>query len=73
MGKYIREDQEKLSFKVNRQAFVDPAILEAERDDIFSKCWLYIGHESEVKNKGDFHRKKVGGRNLLFTRRRWSH
>ena len=68
MGKYVREDQEKLSFKVNRQAFVNPEILELEREAIFSKCWLYIGHESELKNKGDFHRRKVGGRNLLFTR-----
>lgn len=68
MGKYVKEDQEKLTFKVNRQAFIDPAILETEREEIFSKCWLYMGHESEVPNKGDFHRRKVGGRNLLFTR-----
>lgn len=68
MGKYVKEDQEKLSFKVNRQAFIDPEILETEREAIFSKCWLYIGHESELPKKGDFHRRKVGGRNLLFTR-----
>jgi p-cumate 2,3-dioxygenase alpha subunit len=68
MGKYVVEDLQKCSFKVNRKAFTDPKILELERDAIFSKCWLYIGHESEVRNKGDFHRRKVGGRNLLFTR-----
>jgi len=68
MGKYLKEDLQKLSFKVNRKAFIDKEILETERDAIFSKCWLYIGHESELANKGDFHRRKVGGRNLLFTR-----
>ncbi len=34
------------SFKVSRQAFVDPAILEVERAQIFDKCWLYLGHSS---------------------------
>ena len=68
MGKYIKEDLEKFIFKVNRKAFTDTDILELERGRIFSKCWLFIGHESELENKGDFHRRKVGGRNLLFTR-----
>lgn len=67
MNKYVQEDQQKCLFKVNRKAFIDPQILDLEREEIFSKCWLYIGHESEVPNVGDFHRRKVGGRNLLFT------
>ncbi|MDP4104246.1 MAG: aromatic ring-hydroxylating dioxygenase subunit alpha, partial [Bacillota bacterium] len=68
MSKYIKEDLQKCIFKVNRKAFTDSAILELEREAIFSKCWLFIGHESELPNNGDFHRRKVGGRNLLFTR-----
>ena len=55
-------------FLVHRSVFTEQEILKAERDEIFNKCWLFIGHESEVQNNGDFHRKKVGGRNLLFTR-----
>ncbi|MCQ6282675.1 Rieske 2Fe-2S domain-containing protein [Bacillus sp. EB600] len=68
MSKYVLEDQQKFSFKVNRKAFTDLAILELEREAIFTKCWLYIGHESELPNNGDFHRRKVGGRQLLFAR-----
>lgn len=68
MDKYVKEDQKNCTFKVNRQAFINPEILETEREAIFSKCWLYMGHESEVPNQGDFHRRKVGGRNLIFTR-----
>jgi p-cumate 2,3-dioxygenase subunit alpha len=66
MSKYVHEEE--LSFKVNRNAFINKDILELEREAIFSKCWLFIGHESELENKGDFHRRKVGGRNLLLTR-----
>lgn len=68
MKKYVVEDKLNSEFLVHRSVFTEQEILETERDEIFSKCWLFIGHESEVQNNGDFHRKKVGGRNLLFTR-----
>ncbi|MFK9090481.1 aromatic ring-hydroxylating dioxygenase subunit alpha [Bacillus salipaludis] len=68
MESYIIEDKQKYEFLVNRKVFIDQEILEKERERIFSTCWLYIGHESELPNKGDFKRKKVGGRNLLFNR-----
>ena len=68
MEKYIYEDKQKHKFLVDRRVFTEQEILEKERDRIFSKCWLYIGHESELPKKGDFKRKKVGGRNLLFNR-----
>ena len=68
MKRNVVEDKSNAEFLVNRRVFIDQEILETERDEIFSKCWLFIGHESELANNGDFHRKKVGGRNLLFTR-----
>ena len=68
MQSYIREDKQKSEFSVHRSVFTNEKILEAEWKDIFSKCWLFIGHESELPKKGDFKRKKVGGRNLIFTR-----
>jgi p-cumate 2,3-dioxygenase subunit alpha len=68
MKSYVIEDKQKCEFAVHRSVFTDQEILEKERDEIFSKCWLYIGHESELPNKGDYKRRKIGGRNLLFTR-----
>ena len=41
-----------------------------ERELIFSKCWIYLGHESEVENPGDYRRRTVAGRPLFFTRGR---
>lgn len=55
-------------FKVPRAAFVEPEIYEAERRRIFDKCWLYLGHESEIPNNGDYLTRSVGGRNLIFNR-----
>src|ERR1700752_1495342 len=61
-------DEAKQIFKVSRQTFVDPDILEAERRRIFDKCWLYLGHSSEVGKPGDFVTRQVGGRSILFAR-----
>jgi p-cumate 2,3-dioxygenase alpha subunit len=55
-------------FKAPRKAFVDPEIYEAERTHIFDKCWLYLGHESEIAKNGDYITRTVGGRNLIFNR-----
>jgi p-cumate 2,3-dioxygenase subunit alpha len=62
----VRDNMEKSEFLVHRSVFSDKEILARERAEIFSKCWLFIGHETEIPKKGDYKRKKVGGRNLLL-------
>ncbi|OUM86328.1 aromatic ring-hydroxylating oxygenase subunit alpha [Parageobacillus thermoglucosidasius] len=64
----IRVDEEKCEFKVHRKAFTENEILKMEKEKIFDKCWLYLGHESEIPNPGDFKTRRVGGRNLIFNR-----
>ena len=55
-------------FHVHRSAMTSPDVLEMERHRVFDRCWLYLGHESEVPNAGDYRRRKVGGRPLFFIR-----
>ena len=55
-------------FKVARRNFVDPEIYEAEKERIFDRCWLYLGHSSELPKPGDFISRVVAGRSILFTR-----
>ena len=55
-------------FHVHRSAMTSPDVLEMERRHVFDRCWLYLGHESEVPNAGDYRRRKVGGRPLFFIR-----
>jgi p-cumate 2,3-dioxygenase alpha subunit len=70
IAELIIDDRQDARFKVNRRAFVDDEILALERDRVFTKCWLYLGHVSEVPNAGSFVARRVGGRPLLFTRDR---
>lgn len=64
----VLEDPAAGYFRVSRRAFVEPDILARERAQIFERCWLYLGHESEIAKPGDFLTRSVGGRELLFTR-----
>lgn len=64
----IQENREAGIFRVPRRAFVEEAILEEERRRIFDQCWLYVGHASEIPDKGDFLTRAVGGRELVFNR-----
>ncbi len=39
---------------IDRRIFADREIYELERERVFTRCWLYLGHETEVPNPGDF-------------------
>ncbi|MBR1087716.1 Rieske 2Fe-2S domain-containing protein [Bradyrhizobium manausense] len=63
-------DDQKKTFKVARNNFIDSEVLQAERDRIFGNCWLYVGHGSELNKPGDFMMREVGGRSILFAKDR---
>jgi p-cumate 2,3-dioxygenase alpha subunit len=69
-GRWIREDRERGLFKVSREAFTSQAVFERERERIFGKCWLYLGHGSELQSANDFVTRKVAGHELIFNRDR---
>ncbi len=64
----IYEDSQRGLFRVHRSALASVEILELERKNIFDRCWLYLGHESEIENPGDYRRRTVAGRPLFWVR-----
>ena len=64
----LRVDEARGIFQINRRAFVDSGVMEREFEAVFDTCWLYLGHESELPNPGDFITRTVARRNILFTR-----
>ena len=66
--RHVRNDPDRLDFRVHRAAMVDPVVLEQEMRRIFDVCWIYAGHESEVKAAGDFVTRTLCGRPILFCR-----
>jgi phenylpropionate dioxygenase-like ring-hydroxylating dioxygenase large terminal subunit len=67
-GSYIVDDREKGIFLLDRSVHVSPDVLQAEMRKIFAKCWIYVGHGSELKKNGDFVTRKVAGRPVIFAR-----
>lgn len=68
MSQYVIDDREMPRFRVNRAALVDPAVLTVERERIFDRSWLYLGHESELPKPNDYKTRTVAGRPLIFAR-----
>lgn len=64
----VSVDREQRSFRVHRSAYKNPEVFEREKKLIFDKCWLYLGHGSELKKKGDYVTRRIGGRDLIFVR-----
>ena len=54
--------------RVHRRLYSDPAIFEFELERIFGAAWIYIGHESQVKNRGDYFRTFIGRKPVVLVR-----
>lgn len=54
--------------RVHGSVYRHPAIFQRELDRIWYKVWVYIGHESEVPNPGDFVRRQIGLQPVLMVR-----
>lgn len=68
----IVEDRDEEYFGYHRSILTSPSIHATELRRIFGRCWLYLGHESEVPEPGDFRRRTVANRPLFFVRSRAS-
>jgi p-cumate 2,3-dioxygenase subunit alpha len=64
----IDEDREAARFRVHRSVFTSPDVFGLERRAFWQHEWLYLGHGSEVPAPGDFIRRNLAGRELIFCR-----
>src|ERR1700722_4328485 len=65
---YINEDQENGIFRVHRSVFTSPEVHKLEKENIFDKCWLFVGHESEVPEVNNYITREIGGRPVILSR-----
>ena len=48
--------------------FNDDRVFRAEMDRIFTRTWVFVAHESEIPNSGDFVQRKIGLDGVIVTR-----
>lgn len=54
--------------RVHGSLYTSQAVFNDEMERIFHRGWVYVGHESEIPNPGDFIARRIGLQSMIFTR-----
>ncbi len=66
----VEDDRKRGVFRVHRSSMTSVDLFHQEQKQILDRCWIYIGHESEIENPGDYRRRTVVGRPVFLVRNR---
>jgi len=53
---------------IHRAVYVDPRVFALEQERIFGRAWIYVGHESEIRNPGDYVLAQLGRDEVILVR-----
>jgi phenylpropionate dioxygenase-like ring-hydroxylating dioxygenase large terminal subunit len=56
--------------EISREIYVNDDIYREEQERVFARAWLFIGHEAQVPNPGDFLVSRMGEESVILTRDR---
>ena len=62
------EDPETGRYQVRRSVFTDEQLFELEMTHIFEGNWIYLAHESQIPNVGDYFTTYMGRQPIVITR-----
>lgn len=54
--------------RVHRRAYVDPGIFALELEHIFETTWIYVGHDSQIADAGDYYATTIGRQPVVMVR-----
>tara|TARA_R110000851_G_scaffold293427_1_gene448001 strand:+ start:28678 stop:30000 length:1323 start_codon:yes stop_codon:yes gene_type:complete len=54
--------------EVHKDLFISDEIFELEMTQLFANTWVYVGHDSQIPNTGDFFTTTVGNESVVMIR-----
>ena len=54
--------------RVHRRVYTDPEIFALEAERIFGRAWILLGHDSQIREPGDWIRATIGSREVVAIR-----
>ncbi|MEO7402107.1 MAG: Rieske 2Fe-2S domain-containing protein [Burkholderiales bacterium] len=54
--------------RVHRDAYLSEELFTLEQERLFAKSWLFVGHQSQVPNAGDFNTVELAGIPVILVR-----
>jgi len=54
--------------EVHRDVYLDAEIFRLEMEHVFANAWVYVGHDSQTPNAGDFYGTTIGAEPVLMVR-----
>src|SRR5207248_1792816 len=56
--------------QISREIFVNEEIYQQELERLFTRVWLFVGHESQIPNPGDYFVSGMGEESVILCRDR---
>ncbi len=53
---------------VSRELFVNAELYQQELEQVFARSWLFVGHESQLPNPGDYFLSQMGEESVIVNR-----
>ena len=56
--------------RISREIFVSDELYQKEQEQLFARAWLFVGHESQISNPGDYFASCMGEESVILVRDR---
>ena len=53
---------------IERKIFTGEDIFQKELETVYARAWLFVGHESQIPNPGDFFSSRMGKESVILVR-----
>ena len=61
-------DQQKDNFPLDQSFYIDSDIYDIDLETFFYNQWIFVGHESQIKNIGDYFLFEIGNESIIIIR-----